>query len=70
MSRNRKIALGIATIWPVIYAFIFFFVVMLTIVSPGKIKFIFPILFIVHSFVVVFQFALIIYYIINVCHCS
>lgn len=71
MSKNKKILLGIATFWPIVYILLIFFVIFsmlfyITTQPPNWFLFIFPLISRLHFFTLVESLALIAYYIYHV----
>ncbi|MGE5422408.1 MAG: hypothetical protein ACM3QW_04020 [Ignavibacteriales bacterium] len=65
MTKKAKIVLGIATLWPLLYMFIFFAFVLLAAFAPNQ-SASFEIILLLHIFTILWMFALAAIYILNV----
>lgn len=63
MSKSKKIFLGILTIWPVIYIFLFFGFFFLTMIGGGDSEIMFRFMFTMHLLTMLLMVALLIIYI-------
>lgn len=65
MTKKSKIVLGIATLWPLLYTFIFFAFVLLAVFTASNSTG-FEIILLLHIFTIMWMFCLVVIYILNV----